>query len=263
MSGKSPVRLDREDGIARIRFDRPEVYNALDDSSAVAFRDACRAIAADSGIRCVVIEGEGRAFMAGGDISRFAAASGRAAAAVSDIITPFHQGLLTLRRQDAPVVAALNGVVAGAGISLCLACDLAVAAEDARFLFAYTGIGATPDGSGSFFLPRVVGLRRAMEIALFNEPFGAARALELGLVNRVVPRADLSVEALALAARLGEGPTRAFGAVRRLYEASFGASLAEQLEAERMAFMAVTETADFAEGCAAFRDKREPRFHGR
>ncbi|MCA1972129.1 MAG: enoyl-CoA hydratase/isomerase family protein, partial [Caenispirillum sp.] len=170
--------------------------------------------------------------------------------------------LLTLRRQDAPVVAALHGAVAGAGMSLALACDLAVAAEDARFVFAYTAIGTTPDGSGSFFLPRLVGLRRAMEIALLGEPINAAHALELGLVSQVVPTVDLEAAALALAERLAAGPTAAYGRVRRLYERSFGATLADQLEAEREAFMASTRTRDFAEGCRAFTEKRRPQFHG-
>ncbi|SOD96307.1 Enoyl-CoA hydratase [Caenispirillum bisanense] len=257
-----PVLLARQGPIARIRFNRPAALNALDEATAVAFRDACRAVAADRSVRCVLVEGEGRAFMAGGDIGRFGGTPDESAAAVSDIILPLHDGLLTLRRQDAPVVAALQGAVAGAGMSLALACDLAIAAEDARFVFAYTAIGTTPDGSGSFFLPRLVGLRRAMEIALLGEPINAARALELGLVSQVVPTVDLESAALALAERLAAGPTAAYGRVRRLYERSFGATLADQLEAEREAFMASTRTRDFAEGCRAFTEKRRPQFHG-
>lgn len=241
----------------------PEALNALDEATAEAFRDACIAVAEDRTVRAVVMEGAGRAFMAGGDVARFAATPEKAAAVASAIITPFHQGLLALRQGDAPVIAAVHGVAAGAGLSLMLACDMAIAADDARFVFAYTGIGASPDGSSSFFLPRVVGLRRAMEISLLNEPVTADRALELGLVNRLVPAADVPRVALALAEQLAAGPTRAYGRLRRLYEQSFGASLAEQLEAERMAFMESARTRDFAEGVAAFRDKREPKFDGR
>lgn len=260
---RKPVRVERHGGVARVCFDRPESLNALDEATAEAFRDACIAVTGDGTVRAVVVEGAGRAFMAGGDIDRFAATPEKAAAVASAIITPFHQGLLALRHGDAPVVAAVHGVAAGAGLSLMLACDIAIAADDARFVFAYTGIGTSPDGSSSFFLPRVVGLRRALEISLLNEPVTAQRALELGLVNRLAAPAELEGEALALAERLAAGPTRAYGRLRRLYEQSFGASLAEQLEAERVAFMASARTRDFAEGVAAFREKREATFDGR
>lgn len=260
---QEPVCLERDGAVARIRFNRPDTLNALDEATAVAFLKACRIVLADSSVRAVLVSGEGRAFMAGGDIARFDADPAEIAAIASDIITPLHQALLELRQGNAPVVAALHGAVAGAGLSVAMACDLAVAAEDARFVFAYTRIGATPDGSGSFFLPRLVGLRKAMEIALLSDPLDAAEALRLGLVNRVVPAERLEAEALALTKRLAAGPTAAYGKVRRLYEQSFGASLAEQLEAERQAFMESTGTGDFVEGVAAFRGKREPTFHGR
>lgn len=257
-----PVDLLRQGPIARLRFCRPEVLNALDAATAAAFRAACRTIASDPTVRCVLIEGEGRAFMAGGDIAAFTADPDRAGEAAAAIIEPLHEGLLALRGQNAPVVAVLHGAVAGAGMSLAMAADLAIAADTTRFVFAYTSIGASPDGSGSFFLPRLVGLRRAMEIALLGEPFDAAKAHDLGLVNAVVPADRLEAEALALAGRLAAGPTAAFGRARRLYERSFGASLADQLDAERDAFMASARSRDFAEGCRAFQEKRRPQFHG-
>lgn len=263
MPKKETVRLTRAGAVARLCFARPEALNALDLDTALAFRDSCRAVAADPGIRCVLITGEGRSFMVGGDIVSMSADPARAANIASDIITPLHQGLLALRGQDAPVVAALHGAVAGAGLSLALACDLAIAAEGTRLVFAYSGIGTSPDGSCSFFLPRLLGLRRAMEVALLNAPIDAAQAQDLGLVNRVVAEDRLEAEALALAERLAAGPTKAFGQIRRLFEQSFGATLAEQLEAERRAFMACARTDDFTEGCRAFREKREARFHGR
>lgn len=263
MSEPAPFRRERVGAIMRLRFQRPAALNALDEAGARAFRDAALAVAADPTIRCVLIEGEGRAFMAGGDISAFAPGSGGEAEAAAALIGPLHEGILTLRGQDAPLVAAVQGAAAGAGMSLAMACDLVVAADDAKFISAYSSIGASPDGSSTFFLPRLVGQRRAMEIALLNRPIPADEALALGLVTRVVPAADLAAAAMDLAEKLAAGPTRAYGAVRRLFDQSFGASLAEQLEAERRSFMACARTHDFVEGCTAFLEKREPRFDGR
>lgn len=178
------------------------------------------------------------------------------------IIGPLHAAMLRLAELRAPTLACLHGAVAGAGFSLALACDLAIAAEDARFSMAYARIGATPDASGTFHLPRLLGMRKARELALLGETLGADEALRLGLVNRVVPPAELSAQAQALAERLAAGPTRAYGRIRQLLDASLDSSLAEQLEAERAAFLASTRTADFSEGIAAFLEKRPARFTG-
>jgi len=153
--------------------------------------------------------------------------------------------------------------VAGAGLSVALAADFVVAADDAKFTMAYTRIGTTPDGSGTFSLPRIVGLRKALELTLLSDPVDAAEALRLGLVNKVVPAADLARETDALARRLAAGPTAAYGRVKHLLRASFSHTLSEQLHAEREAFIASAGTADFAEGVAAFVNKRPPHFEGR
>ena len=263
MSQRNPLDVERDGAIVRLRFARPEVLNALDRASAEAFRDAAFAIAGDPTVRCVVIAGAGRAFMAGGDVASFGIGSGREAEAAAAIITPLHEGLLTLRAQNAPIVAVLQGAVAGAGMSVALAADLAIAADNVRFVYAYSALGVSPDGSSTFFLPRLIGLRRAMEIALLNRPIPAAEALSLGLVGEVVPLDGLEAAAAALAGRLAAGPTVAFGATRRLFERSFGATLADQLEAERQSFMACARTADFVEGASAFLQKRGADFHGR
>ena len=168
-----------------------------------------------------------------------------------------------LEALDAPVIASLQGAVAGGSMSLALSADLAIAAEDASFNLAYTRIGASCDLSSSWHLPRLVGLRRAMEIALLSETIDAAEALRLGLVNRVVAADRLEEETMALARRLAEGPTLAYGRLKRLLRRSFESDLAGQLDAEREAFCASTGTRDFAEGVAAFFGRRKPSFEGR
>lgn len=257
-----PILLDIAEGTARIRFNRPKVLNAIDEESVRAFASAVEIVAHDASVRVVVVSGEGRAFLAGGDVSRFHAAGKDAPKVVSAIIEPFHHAMLALAAMPAPVIASVHGAVAGAGLSVALAADLAIAADDAKFTMAYTRIGTSPDGSGTFSLPRVVGLRKAMEIALLSDTLDAAQALDLGLVNKVVPAADLVAETDALAKRLAAGPTRAYGRVKHLLRASFGHSLAEQLNAERDAFIASAGTADFHEGVAAFVEKRPPHFNG-
>jgi 2-(1,2-epoxy-1,2-dihydrophenyl)acetyl-CoA isomerase len=250
--------IDR--GVAVLSFERPEAMNALDVPTAEAFHAGCRAIAADAGVRAVVVRGAGRSFGAGGDL---AAMRGDAANVADRLIENLHGGLLVLASIDAPVIAALHGAVAGGSLSLALGCDLAIAAEGTKFNLAYGRIGASCDGSSSWHLPRLVGLRKAMEIALLSEPFDAAEALRLGIVNRVVPAADLQAEALALAQRLAAGPTLAYGRMKRLLRASFERDLAGQLDAEREAFVAGTRTHDFAEGLAAFFARRPAVFEGR
>lgn len=259
----SPVRLDIADGIARIRFNRPHVLNALDEASVLALAAAVDKVSRDQTVRVVVLSGEGRAFLAGGDVARFHAAGPDAPKVVSAIIEPFHHAVLALAAMPAPVIASLHGAVAGAGVSVALAADLAIAADDMKMTLAYTRIGTSPDGSSTFSLPRVVGLRKAMEIALLSDPVDAEEALRLGLVNKVVPATALAAETDALAKRLAEGPTLAYGRIKHLLRASFSHSLSEQLNAERDAFIASARTEDFAAGAKAFVQKTAPRFEGK
>jgi 2-(1,2-epoxy-1,2-dihydrophenyl)acetyl-CoA isomerase len=210
-------------------------------------------------VRAVIIGGTGGAFTAGGDLHELRADPTGAAVG---LIGPLHEAVVLLAELRAPVIASLQGAVAGAGLSLALACDFAIAAESTRFGLAYVNIGASCDLAGSWTLPRLVGLRKAMEIALIGEPFDAAEALRLGLVNRVVPEAELEAETLALARRLAEGPAQAIAQIKRLMHISFEHDLRGQLDAERAAFLRCAATPDFAEGLDAFLGKRKPRFGG-
>ena len=261
MSG--PVLTERAGAVAVVTLNRPEVLNALDPALAEALRAAALELEADAAVRCVVIRGAGRGFMAGGDLAGFHAGLERIAATVGSLIDTYHDAVRAFLRMPKPVLASLHGPVAGAGLSLALNADLAIAADSAVFTLAYANIGTSPDGGASYFLPRMVGRRRAMEIALLADRFDAARALDLGLVNRVVPEAELAAETMALAERLAAGPTRAYAATKRLIHQSFEADFAAQLEAERAGFVGCAGTRDFAEGVTAFVEKRKPKFEGR
>ena len=257
-----PIILTVDTGIAVLRLNRPAVLNAFDAAMAEAFLACIEDIAARDDVRAILIKGEGRGFCAGGDVAQFTG-GGDPEASIEAIIQPLHAGLRLLDSLKQPSVACLHGAVAGAGFSLALACDLAIAAENAKFTLAYARIGATPDGSGTFHLPRLVGMRKAKELALLADTIDAAEALRLGLVNRVAPADTVEAEAMALARRLAAGPTQAYGRIKSLLAASGGNTLAEQLEAEHQAFRASTHTADFREGVAAFLEKRPASFTGR
>jgi 2-(1,2-epoxy-1,2-dihydrophenyl)acetyl-CoA isomerase len=261
MTGAASCVLSRRDGaVAHIRFNRPEVLNAADSALASAFAEACREATGDPSVRVIVIGGEGRAFMAGGDIAQFLEAP---ASVPRTLIDPLHEAVATLAGSPAIVIASLHGAVAGAGMSLALGCDLAVAAEGTRFNLAYAKLGASCDLGGSWHLPRLVGLRRALEIALLCEPIDAVQALQWGLVNRVVPAVSLEAETNALAARLASGAPLAQGRIKQLMRASSSRGLAEQLGDERAAFAECIASADFSEGVAAFLARRPPSFQGR
>ncbi|HDR8982684.1 enoyl-CoA hydratase-related protein [Burkholderia vietnamiensis] len=254
------VVLARDGAVASIVFNRSDAMNALDVPAAAAFLGACEAIAADASVRAVVIRGEGRAFGVGGDL--VALREGGAVAA-EQLIDCMHRGIKLLAALDAPVIAGVHGAVAGGSFSLALACDLVVAGEGARFNLAYANVAASCDVSGSWSLPRIVGLRRAMEIALLSQTFDASEALRIGIVNRVVPDAKVLEETLELARKLAAGPTLAFGRMKQLMRSSFDHDFATHLDFERDGFKASAGTQDFQEAIAAFFGKRAPVFSGR
>ena len=259
---ETPLLHEVRGAVAHLVLNRPSVLNALDQAMSDAFAEAAIAVAEDDRIRAVVLRGVGRAFMAGGDIGAFHRAGPDAPEVVGRLIAPLHRGLRHLAGMGKPLIASVHGAVAGAGVSLMLAADLAIAAEGTQLSLAYTKLGASADGGASWALPRVVGLRKAMEIALLNEPIDAEEARRLSLVNKVVPAAALAAETDALAAKLADGPTFAFGQMKRLLRRSLDHDLASQLDAEQEAFQSCAATPDFREGVSAFVEKRRARFSG-
>jgi 2-(1,2-epoxy-1,2-dihydrophenyl)acetyl-CoA isomerase len=251
------------EGVATITLNRPRVMNALDGEMIRGLRAACEEVERDAAVRAAVVRGAGPAFLAGGDVSVFHANLPRLAELIREFAGELHQAILALRRAPKPVLASVHGAVAGAGVSLMAAADLAVAAADATFTVAYSRIGASPDGGATYHLPRLVGHRRALELALLSDTIDARTALELGLVNWVVGAGDLGAETETIARRLARGATRAFGETKQLMNGSFDRPLAAQLAAEVEAFARCAGTGDFAEGVSAFVEKRRPEFKGK
>lgn len=255
--------LERRDHVATLTLNRPEAYNAFTLALGREIFHAVLDVDDDPDVRCLVIAGAGRAFCAGGDVKEFVDNLDRIGAHVKELTTYLHGAVSRLCRSDMPVIVAVNGVAAGGGLSLVLAGDLVVAAESARFTMAYSKIAATPDGSSSYFLPRLIGLRRAMELYFTNRVLSAREALDWGLVTRVVPDAELRSAVDALAGELAQGPTRAFGAAKRLFHQATWESLETQMEAESQAIAASGRTEDFRAGVTAFANKKTPTFRGR
>ena len=258
--------MEVRDGIATLTLNRPEVLNALSGEMVEDLKAALLGIERDETVRCGVIRGAGEHFMAGGDLKNFATAATLGAeerrALFEGFIHDLHPAIITLRRMRKPVLASVRGAAAGFGLSLAMACDLVIAADDAFFTLAYVNIGTSPDGSGTYFLPRLVGMKKAMEIALLGDRFDAATAKEYGIVNFVVPSGDLDKETVALATRLANGPTHAMGNTKLLLNASLEHSLESQLQAEAVSFADCSATDDWAEGVTAFAQKRTPVFKG-
>ena len=254
----SPILLARDGAVATLTLNRPASLNALDAAMMDALVVHTAAVAADDTLRCVVIRGAGRHFMAGGDIRHFAEQLALAPADrrnhFTRTIERLHAAIEQLQRMPHPVVASVHGAVAGFGLSLLCACDLAIATDTSYFTSAYRQLGLTPDGGLSYALPWQVGLKKAMEILLLGERFGADDALRLGLVNRVVPEAELDRVTAAVVAAMRNG--------KRLIQQSLAQTLSAQLEAEAASFGACSATDDFVEGVRAFLDKRPPRFGG-
>ena len=255
------ILLDIDQGVARITLNRPDVLNSIHTAMSGEIQDALVRAERKRAIRSVLLTGTGRGFCAGQDLDEVRPGGGvdDFAAHARKVYTPLIRGLRALEK---PVICAVNGVAAGAGANLALACDLVLAAEEASFVQVFAKIGLVPDTGGSFFLPRLVGLARATALAMLAEKITAAQAVEIGLIYRAYPAASLDEEASKLAVHLASQPTLGLGLTKRLLNATWGNDLKEQLDLEAECQGVAGRSADYAEGVTAFLAKRKPVFTG-
>jgi 2-(1,2-epoxy-1,2-dihydrophenyl)acetyl-CoA isomerase len=254
----SEVLTSRDGGVLTITLNRPEVYNAFNRAMHGALHEALTG-AADPAVRAVVITGAGKGFSAGQDIKEFQSLSSSIRTALED---SYHPNVRLIRSLEKPVIAAVNGAAAGAGLSLACACDLRIASDAASFVPGFIGIGLVPDAGGSWFVHRLLGFARAFEWMTSNRRVGADEALAWGLVSEVVPADEFSARTAEIAAQWAGLPTRGVGLTKRLFDHAEDADLEGQLVLEAELQQAATGTADFAEGVAAFLEKRPPSFTG-
>jgi 2-(1,2-epoxy-1,2-dihydrophenyl)acetyl-CoA isomerase len=263
----SPVLYHKRDSIVTLTLNRPETLNAMNEAMMAELERRLMELEADASVRVVILTGAGRAFSSGGDQKRDREAAGQQVFFDGDLggglIERLHRCVLRLQRLAKPVIGSIHGVAVGAGCNIALAADLRIASEVARFGEVFTRVGLVPDGGGTYFLPRLVGTAKAMELMLLADIIDAQEALRLGLVNWVVPAAQLQEETQKLAARLAQGPTLAYGLVKTGLYQSLTMPLEDVLHMEARHQAIAARSQDHAEGVAAFREKRQPRFLGR
>ena len=260
MPGDAFLLSEQNGGVLTLTLNRPKA-NAFDQGLVDALLDALRRAEADASVRSVVLTGAGSVFSAGQDVTALGAVDGQVSFR-RHLERTYNRLILRVRRLEKPVVGAINGAAAGAGLGLALAADIRLAARSARFVFGFTGIGLTTDSATSLMLPLLIGLARASEVAFTNGPVSAEQALSYGLVNRVVDDTDLAAEAAKLAAQLAAGPTRALGLTKRAFNHALLPHLEDVLDYEAHLQEAAGRTADHREGVKAFLEKREPVFRG-
>jgi 2-(1,2-epoxy-1,2-dihydrophenyl)acetyl-CoA isomerase len=255
--------FEQEEGVATVTMNRPEVLNALNDEMIEELTVVFDAVAHDERVRCVVLTGAGRAFGAGQDLHSFLLPrSTTEPVRVSEHLKKYHTLLYSIQEMPKPVLAAVQGVAAGISANLAFACDLRIAADNARFIEAFSRIGLVPDGGGGYFLPRLIGLGRALEMALLADEVSAVEAERIGLVNRCVPLASFEEATHSLALRLAHGPTRSYALIKELMYKSLDQDLQSVLTLEGKLQETAIQTADHQEGVNAFLQKRIPHFKG-
>lgn len=261
------VAVERTDGVARISLERPATHNSLDRQTAADLQSAVEQVVDDHEVRCIVLTGTEGVFCTGADLSVLDGNEGDGASddprRLREIATRLHATVAHLANARKPVVIGVNGVAAGGGLGLALCGDIVLAAEDARFEFAYPKLGLSGDGGSTYFLPRLVGLRKTQELALLDEPIPADEAVEIGLATEVVSGDDFGDRLAELVTRLADGPTRAYGATKRLLAESYGRNLRAQLAAETDSITQLARSDDYERGLSAFFEKTEAEFEGR
>lgn len=253
--------LQNEGGVACIALNRPEVYNALNDEITFELQDALRRVAKDDSVRVVTLTGEGKAFCAGQDLKASAAAGKRSF--MESLHKRYNPIIRAMRSLPKPVICRLNGVAAGAGCSLALACDIIVASEEASLIEVFINVGLVPDSGSSFFLPRLVGVARAFELCSMGTKVNARDALTMGLVNKVVPTDQLDAAVKQYTDYFASAPTGSIGLIKKMLNKSMSATLDEMLDYEAYCQEIAGSSADYKEGVAAFLEKRKPKFTGK
>ncbi len=263
VSDYETVNIYRRGGVAKLELNRPDRMNAWNKPLGVELRDAVQALAADSDVRAVLITGAGRAFSSGADLKDGTDPGPNGKPDVYTVLTDRYHPIITgIRQMPKPVVAAVNGAAAGIGLSLALACDLVLAADSAYFLLAFVNIGLVPDGGSSLLVPSRIGFARAAELAMLGERLPAAKACHWGLINQVWPDDELAAGADELVSKLADGPTGSYAGTKRQLNKWLYEHIDAQLEFEARIQQEMAESDDFAEGVAAFTEKRKPRFTG-
>lgn len=259
------VTVETAESVCCITLNRPDSLNAFNDAMRKELLDALQQAEGGEAVRCLVITGAGRAFGSGQDLAEVEAwHSGGSGPEFGNLLRQGYNPVIRcMREMDKPIIAAVNGVAAGAGFSLALACDIRIASEEASFIQAFIKVGLIPDLGSTFYLPQLVGLGKAAELCFTGDKVSAQEALRLGIVNRVVEHDDLLTVTMELARKLARLPTRAIGLTKRLLNEAMASDLDTQLEAEAFAQQTAGKTADHREGVAAFVEKRQPRFQGR
>ncbi|WP_324675138.1 enoyl-CoA hydratase-related protein [Hymenobacter sp. GOD-10R] len=247
-------------GVATVRLNRPDVFNSVNKPLALAFQQHLRECQQDTSVRAVVLTGTGKAFCAGQDLAEI---TGPDSPEVTEIVEKHYNPIIKLIRElEKPVVAAVNGVAAGAGANIALACDIVVAKESASFIQAFSKIGLIPDSGGTYFLPRLVGMQRASALMLTGDKVSAAEALQMGMIYKVFADEAFDGEVAALARKLAAMPTKGLAYTKQLLNGTFSNDLEQQLRAEGDYQLRAGHTADYREGVAAFLEKRQPTFTG-
>jgi 2-(1,2-epoxy-1,2-dihydrophenyl)acetyl-CoA isomerase len=258
------IIYERQDAVEIVTLNRPERLNAFTFAMIRELADHFQGLALDSDVRAILVTGAGKAFCSGADLGEVGERSGGITPVEMRAATQWYSRMIAaMWSLEKPIIGAVNGVAAGAACNFALSCDLLIAAEDARFIQIFVRRGLVADAGGTYFLPRLIGLARAKELIFTGEPLGAQRAWELGIVSRVVPRERLMEEALEMAHRLAQGPTKAIGMCKRMLNRSFESDLLTALEMESSLQGIAASTEDMVEGVLSFLEKREPRFEGR